>query len=128
MPNYDKIATPLSFLKGLDQQAFTTTTNGESIPLKGLMALAWVFFCNAYTSGTMTFKVQVSVDNSVWTDLDEKYVIRPNAPVQINADDQIVKIGISGVDSENQKYARLVTLGTVVLSGCALAVCERDER
>jgi hypothetical protein len=128
MPKIDNIATPLNAVIGLDQQAFTTTTNGATVALKGLVSLAWFFFCNAFTSGVMTFKIQVSADGSTWVDLDEKYVIRPNAPVQITADNQIVKIGISGLDDENQKYARIVTLGTVVLSGCALAIGEPDAR
>lgn len=127
MPKYDNIATPLTPFIGLDQQAFTTTTNGVTIPLAGLVSLAWIFFCNAYTSGTMTFKIQVSPDDSNWYDLDEKYVIRP-ATASITADNQLKKIGMSGVTDPTYKYARLVTLGTVVLSGCALAIGLPDER
>ena len=128
MPIFDNIATPLTAFKALAQQAFTTTTNGIGIPLKGLISLAWFFNCTAYTSGTMTFKIQVSDDNVTFVDLDEKYVIRPDAPVQITAVDQIVKIGISGVDEQTQKYARIVTLGTVVLSGNAIAIADTDNR
>ena len=128
MPKCDNIATPLNAVIGIDQQAITTPINGASVALKGLVSLAWFFFCNAYTSGTLTFAVEVSADNSTWVALDEKYVIRPNAPVQITADNQIVKIGINGLDDEAQKYARLVTVGTVVLSGCALAIGEPDAR
>jgi hypothetical protein len=127
MPINDRITTPLQGVIAFAQQDFTTATNGITIPLKGLVSLAWFFVSTAWTSGTMTFKVQVSDDDSAWVDLDEKYVIRPST-VSITAASQVRKIGISGVDTEGRKYARLVTIGTVVLSGNCIAITEPDQR
>jgi len=125
MAMYDRLTTSIEKAVGIDQQAITTPVNGASISLAGVVSLCWVFFCNAYTSGTMTFSIE-TYDGSSWTALPAKYVI--NGDISITADNQVKSIGMSGLDLPANTHARLVTVGTVELSGCALALIEKVDR
>ena len=124
---YDRLVTPIKKLVGFTSQAITVPINGAAIPLAGLISLAWVIACSAYTSGTMTFKVQVSPNGtSGWVDLDSKYVI--NSADAISSAGDIAHIGISGIDLDTYTHARIVTVGTVDLTANCLALAVEQTR
>jgi hypothetical protein len=120
MSYFDRLTTPVTKEKALAHQAITTPVNGTSISLAGVVALNFTVLCTAYTSGTMTAKIEVSTDNSNWTALNTKYV---TGSISITAVDQCQSIGINGLDSESYTHIRLATVGTVVLS--AVGICEK---
>jgi hypothetical protein len=124
---YDRFVTSVKKYVGFTSQAITTPIDGAAIPLKGLIALAWVIVCSAYTSGTMTFKVQLSPDGSTgWTDIDAKYII--NGADAIGSAGDIASIGISGIDLSTYTHARIVTVGTVVLTASCVVLCDEPDR
>lgn len=127
MSMYDRFVTSVKKFVGFTSQAITTPIDGSAIPLKGLISLAWVIVCSAYTSGTMTFKVQTSPDGSTgWVDVDSKYVI--NSADAIGSAGDIASIGLSGIDDTDHTHARIVTVGTVVLTANCVVLADEHQR
>jgi hypothetical protein len=124
---YDRFVTSVKKYVGFASQAITTPINGSAIPLKGLISLAWVVVCSAYTSGTMTFTVEVSPNGTTgWVALDSKYII--NGLDAITSAGDIASIGISGIDLDTYTHARIVTVGTVVLTANCVVLCTEPDR
>lgn len=127
MSMYDRFVTSVKKFVGFTSQAITTPINGSAIPLAGLISLAWVIVCSAYTSGTMTFNVELSPDGSTgWTSIDPKYLV--NGADSIGSAGDIASIGISGIDLSTYTHARLVTVGTVALTANCVALASEPSR
>lgn len=127
MSMYDRFTTAVKKYVGFVNQAITTPINGDAIPLAGLVSIAWVIVCSAHTSGTMTFKIQLSPDGSTgWTDVDSKYIT--NSADALNALGDIASIGLSGIDLSTYTHARIVTVNTVALSANCVVLASEAQR
>jgi len=134
--NQDKIVNPLDFILGFNHQSVTTVTNGETIALAGVTAFAFLMSATAYTSGTAKFKLQVTIDDAAWVDLDSDYKIDPGGVEQtLGAIDTIAKLGASGLNAasllltnEQIKSVRVVQTETVVMDIVGFFIASRDKR
>ena len=127
MSMYDRFTTAVKKYVGFVNQAITTPINGDAIPLAGLVSIAWVIVCSAYTSGNLTFKIQLSPNGtSGWVDVDAKYIT--NSADALNALGDIASIGLSGIDLQDYTHARIVTVGTVALSANCVVLASEQSR
>jgi len=97
-------------LVGLDLTDVTATSNGDSIDLKDRRGALFCLNAHDLNSGTFTFHLEDSPDNSTWTDVDASYVSGSANSVAFadTADNTVGQIGYHGL----QRYVRCVCVAT----------------
>ena len=133
MPILDRLTNPVEKVLALAIASVTGGETGVAIDLTGVIALNFTVLCTAYTSGDATLDIETSADGSTgWASVSSKYLIRTQAVAGvddiIDAVDETLSIGLSGVDSEDQKFARLVVDGTIVMDVVAIAEISNNDR
>ena len=109
--------------QALDLTDVSSATNGNTIDLQGKGSALFLLNAHDLNSGTFTFKLQDSDDNSTWTDVDASWVSESaNSVAFADTEDNSVKqIGYHGIE----RYVRCVCtpaspVGTNNLSAIAL--------
>jgi hypothetical protein len=100
-----------------------TTTSGSGVDVSGAAAVNVVFFIGTRTDGTFTPNVQVSDDNSTWTNA-ESFELN-GSETAITATAGITVVGIKG--NLLKKYVRGQFVSTATTSGataCGILVQE----
>ena len=138
MATFDRIFNPLIKFIALASQAVTTSTNGATLSLKGLVSLSFLIDVFAFTSGTAAFKIQVrNASEGTWFDLDDDYHINKSvAPAATG----LFEIAISGLGSETMKTTagattegdmdeiRIVQTATIVMSMSIYMIAQSNKR
>jgi len=132
MPILDRLTNPVDKALALAVGSVTGGETGLAIDLAGVIALDFLVLVTAFTSGTATLDIELSPDGTTgWVSVDPKYLIQPKtAGVNdvLDAVDETLSVGLSGVDLETQKFARVVIDGTIVMDVVALALIQRNDR
>lgn len=99
--------------------SYTSTTNGTGVDLKGFDANVIEIATGALV-GTIKAKVQESVDNSAWTDVDDAYLdgVTGNGSGFTLAGSTVQQLGYVG----NKRYVRVIlsAVGTSALAGATV--------
>lgn len=101
----------------------STTTSGSGVDVSGAAAVTLHFFIGTRTDGTYTPNVQVSDDNSNWTNAEAFELI--GSETAITATAGITSVGVKG--NVLKKYVRGQFVSTGVSSGstaCGILVEE----
>lgn len=97
-------------LVGLDLTDVTTTSNGDTIDLKDRGGVLFALNAHDLNSGTFTFHLEDSPDNSTFTDVAAGYVSGSANSVAFadTADNSVGQIAYIGL----QRYVRCVCVAT----------------
>ena len=96
--------------QALDLTDVTATSNGNTIDLQGKGGCLFLLNAHDLNSGTFTFHLEDSDDNSTFTDVDASYVSESaNSVAFADTEDNSVKqIGYHGIE----RYVRCVCVAT----------------
>lgn len=100
-----------------------TTTAGSGVDVSGAAAVVIRFFVGTRTDGTYTPDVQVSDDNSTWSDAAAFEII--GSETAISASNTIVSVGLRGNVLKKYVRARIVSASTTSGATACGAIVEQ---
>jgi hypothetical protein len=102
----------------INPKAFTSTTNGNSIDLQGVVANTINFVPGTWTDGTHTPKLQDSPDNSTWTDVTAANQVGTLAAITSSGSAVVQQVSYIGP----QRYVRPVVTVSGATTGLLMSV------